>query len=194
MKIPNVRHCQACSQKKGLSRASRLQTSLSSARDRHATAARAGRGTITAPREASYTKLQAGSIANQDFLGFWTVNICREGRSQRSAPQKRHTACLRRCTRCTPRKLSGWDGGGDKSQPSPGGDCAYQAPGHLSCSDLGRAQNTGPTESRPLRSTRVSEPEQLRPEKCIQPRASLRQFPTEQPRAQAVLKGKAHSP
>ena len=30
-------------------------------------------------------------VANQDFLGFWTVDICQEGRSQRSAPQRRHT-------------------------------------------------------------------------------------------------------
>ena len=29
-------------------------------------------------------------------------------------------------------------------QPPSGGHCARQAPGHLSCSDLGRAQNTGP--------------------------------------------------
>ena len=34
-------------------------------------------------------------------------------------------------------------------------DCACQTPGHLSCSDLGRAQNSGPTESGPLRSTQV---------------------------------------
>ena len=33
------------------------------------------------PREASYTKLKADFIVNQDFLGFWTVNICQEGRS-----------------------------------------------------------------------------------------------------------------
>ena len=51
------------------------------------------------PREASSTKLQADFVANQDFLGFWSVNIC-----------------LRRCTSCAPRKLSGRDGGGDKSQ------------------------------------------------------------------------------
>ena len=42
------------------------------------------------PGEASSTKLQAGFVANQDFLGFWMVDIHREGRSQRSAPQKRH--------------------------------------------------------------------------------------------------------
>ena len=28
------------------------------------------------PREASYTKAQADFVANQDFLGFWTVDIC----------------------------------------------------------------------------------------------------------------------
>ena len=27
------------------------------------------------PREALSNKVQAGFIANQDFLGFWTVNI-----------------------------------------------------------------------------------------------------------------------
>ena len=65
-------------------------------------------------------------------------------------------------------------------------DHARQAPGHLSYSDLEKAQNAGPTESAPLRSTRVPEPERLRPGKCIQLRAGLRQFPAEQPRACAV--------
>ena len=32
-------------------------------------------------------------------------------------------------------------------------DRTCQTPGHLSCSDLGRAQNAGPTESAPLRTT-----------------------------------------
>ena len=68
------------------------------------------------PREASSTKLQEGFIANQDFLGFWMVNICWEGHSQRSGPQKRHTAHLRRCTGCTPRKPSVRDKGGNNSQ------------------------------------------------------------------------------
>ena len=135
------------------------------------------------PREASSTKLQAGFIANQESLGFWIVNIHREGCSQRLAPQKRHMAHLRRCTRCTPRKPSGWDGGGDKLQPSTRGDCAHQEPGHLSCPYLGWAQNAGPTKSAPLWSTQEPEPERLRPGECIQPRASIRQFPAEQPRA-----------
>ena len=42
-------------------------------------------------------------------------------------------------------------------------DCARQTPHHLSCSELGRAQNAGPTESAPLRTTRVPEPEWLEP-------------------------------
>ena len=58
--------------------------------DRQARAARAGRGNL-GPREASSTKLQAGFIANQDFLGFWTVDICQEGRSQRSPPPRGDT-------------------------------------------------------------------------------------------------------
>ena len=57
------------------------------------------------------------------------------------------------------------------------GEWNYQAPGCLSCSDLGRAQNAVPTESVPLWSTQEPEPERLRPGKCTQPRASFRQFP-----------------
>ena len=54
------------------------------------------------------------------------------------------------------------------------GDRARQAPGRLSCSDLGRAKNTGQTESAPLWTTQETEPEWLRPRKCTQPRAHLR--------------------
>ena len=110
-------------------------------------------------------------------MGLWTVNIHQEGHSQRSAPQKRYMAHLRRHACCTTRKLSGWDWGGNKSQLSTGGDCAHQAPGHLSCSDLGQAQKAGPTKSAPLWSTREPEPEQLRPGKNTQPRARFGQFP-----------------
>ena len=70
-------------------------------------------------------------------------------------------------------------------------DRTHQTPHHLSCSDLGRAQNTGPTESARLRTTRVPEPEQLRPGRCRQPRADLGRFPVEQPRAWAVWAGRS---
>ena len=163
MKSPNLRLCQArCSQNRELSRASGLAHPPAETGRRGQPEPEGGN---SGPREASSTKLQAGFVANQDYLGFWMVDICREGCSQRSAPQKRHPAHLRRRVHCALRKPSSWDGGGDKMHPLPGGDCAHQGPGHLSCSDLGRAPNVGPTKSAPLRSTRKPEPEQLRPGK-----------------------------
>jgi len=73
-------------------------------------------------------------------------------------------------------------------------NCTHQTPHHLSCLDLGRAQNACTTESSPLRTTRVPEPEWLRPRRCMQPRTSLGRFPVEQPRARAVWAGRAHVP
>ena len=58
-------------------------------------------------------------VANQVFLGSWTVDIHQEGRSQRSALQRKHTAHLRRRSHCTPRKPSGWDREGDKMHRLP---------------------------------------------------------------------------
>ena len=60
------------------------------------------------------------SVANQVCLGIWTVDICQEGRSLRSAPQRSHVANLRWCSHCTPRKPNGWDQGGDKVHRPPG--------------------------------------------------------------------------
>ena len=57
------------------------------------------------------------------------------------------------------------------------GNCACQACGHLSSSDLGRAQNADPTELLPLWCTQENEPEWLRPGKSMQPRARFRHFP-----------------
>ena len=59
-------------------------------------------------------------VANQVFLGSWMVDIHQEGHSQRSAPQKRHTAHLRWHSRYAPRKPSSWDWGGDKMQRPAG--------------------------------------------------------------------------
>ena len=58
-------------------------------------------------------------VANQDFLGFWMVDTRREGHSQRSVPQKRHTAHLRWHAYFIPRKWSSWDGEGHKMHPTP---------------------------------------------------------------------------
>ena len=68
--------------------------------------------------------------------------------------------------------------GGDKSQQSRSPNTS--SPELL---DLGRAQNSGPTESASLRTTRVPEPELLRPGRCKLPRAGHGWFLAEQPRA-----------
>ena len=171
---PPPTHCQARSQKTGMSRATRLWI-------RPSTTGRQGEpeleGGNCGPREASYTKLQADFVANQDFLGFLMVNILQDGHSQRSASQKRESTSA-----IHPENLSSWDRGGDKPQPSTGGDYTHQGPGHLSCLDLGQAQNAGPTKSAPLWGTQEPEPERLRPGKCMQTRARIRQFLAEQPR------------
>ena len=108
VKSPNLGHQEARSQNKALRRASQLQTSTFPSSDRQARQSELDAGNCS-PREALSTKLQAGFIANQDFLGFWMVDICQEGCSQRSAPQKRHKAHLRWARMLPPRKLSGWD-------------------------------------------------------------------------------------
>ena len=56
----------------------------------------AGKGQ-TQPREGiPYQTANRLPVSDQDFLRFWMVDIHREGHSQRSAPQKRYTAHLRR--------------------------------------------------------------------------------------------------
>ena len=70
-------------------------------------------------------------VANHYFWGFWMVDIHQEGCRQRLAPQRRHAAHLR------------WH----SQVARTWGECARQAPGRLSCLDLRRAQNAGPTES-----------------------------------------------
>jgi len=52
-------------------------------------------------------------VANHIFLGSWMVDICREGRSLRSALHRRHTAHLRWCSHSTPRKQSGQEQEGE---------------------------------------------------------------------------------
>ena len=134
--------------------------------------ARAGRqGAISTPETGIlHHTVSRLPVANHVFLGSWTADICQEGRSLRSAPQRRHIAHLRRRSCCAPRKLSGWDGGGDKMHCTRG-ECARQTPGHLSCSDQGRAQNTGPIKSVPLCCTQEPETEPLSPGKFMQSRA-----------------------
>ena len=81
------------------------------------------RGNLS-PRDCIlYQTVSRLPVANQDFLGFWMVDIHQEGHSQRSAPQRRHMAHLRRHSHCAHRKPSSWDRGGDKMH-RPGGESA----------------------------------------------------------------------
>ena len=104
------------------------------------------------------------------------VDIHQEGHSQRSAPKRRHMVYIRWHSRCTPRKLSSWDQGGDKMHHTPG---RVRSPSTWSPELLGLGKGTkpDPTESVPLWSTQKHEPEQLKPGKYTQPRAHFRQFP-----------------
>ena len=62
------------------------------------------RGKLSPRDSIPYQTVSRLPVANQVFLGFWMVDIHQEGCSQRSAPQKRHMAHLRRHAHCTPRK------------------------------------------------------------------------------------------
>ena len=84
------------------------------------------------PRDSKpYQTVSRLPVANQVFLGSWTVDICLEGRSQRLTLQRRHMAHLRRCSHITHRKLNSWDQGGDKMYCT-WGECPLEAPGRLS--------------------------------------------------------------
>ena len=104
------------------------------------------------------------SAANQVFLGSWMVDIHQEGCSPRSAPQRRHTAYLTRCSGGAPGKLSGRRRTVHLGKCPPGIVCS---PNTRSPELLrpGKGTKTHAQLSLSLRSTQ--EPEQLRPGKCM---------------------------
>ena len=103
------------------------------------------------------------------------TDIQQDGLSQRSAPQRRHMAHLRRHSCCEPRKSSSWDGGGDNMYRAIWGECA---PKHLVtwAAWTWEGHKTQHNWVCALWSAQEPEPERLRPGKCTQPRAHLRQF------------------
>ena len=125
MKSSNLRHSLTSSQNEGLHeyqrRASWLWSSPSlppnplpeaerQARDNQSQKARGNLG----PRDGIFHQIVSRlKVAIQVFLGFWMVDIHQEGCSQRSAPQRRHTAHVRWCSGGATRKPRGWDQGGD---------------------------------------------------------------------------------
>ena len=122
VKGSNLRHSVAHSQNKGLSkyqrRTSRLHTGHHhppSEAERQACNTQSWKaGPILAPETGIlHQTVSRLLVAYHVFMGSWTVDICQEGHSQRSDPQRRHIAHLRWCSRGTPRKHSGQDLGGD---------------------------------------------------------------------------------
>ena len=91
------------------------------------------------PRESSSTKMQTGSVANQEFLRFWMVESLGGSQPGIRSPEETHGTPKKAHPLYTQKTERLGLGGGDKTYCPPGGDCAHQAPGHLSCSDLGRA-------------------------------------------------------
>ena len=181
MKISNLRHSWACSQNKGLSeyqrRASQLQTGPSPhQRQVGDSQNQKARGNLGPRDDILHQTVSGLPVANQVFLESGCLTSARRVavRDQLNRGDTWHT----------------WDGTLSVHPENRGtgtrevircithlGTCTCRAPGHLSCSDLGRAKSSDPTKSVPLWSTREDEPEWLRPGKCMQPRACFRQFP-----------------
>ena len=184
MKSSNLRCSLAHSQNKGLSQCQRKAIRLwrgpspsQRQRGRWATA-RAGRqGAISTPEMASSAKLWAGSqlLTKSSWDPGW-LTLSRRGAAWYQLTEEIHStpemALLwhtwetewlgpRRWLRCTVHL----------------GQCACQAPGCLSCSDLRRTQNSHPTKSVPLWSTQELEPEQLRSGKCTKCWSSFGHYP-----------------
>ena len=112
-------HSLACPQNKGLNehqrRANRLHTEpYPQQRGRPATARARRYGAISAPETGKlHQTVSRPSVANHVFLGSWAVNVCQEGCSLGSAPQRTHMAHLSQYSRGAPGKPSGWDRRGD---------------------------------------------------------------------------------
>ena len=98
------------------------------------------------PREGIFHQTVSRLPAtNHVFLRSWMVDIHQQGCSRRSALQRGHMAYLRQCFRAHR----------ETECPGPGRwlrcmallvQCVCLAPGYLSCSDLGRAQNERQTD------------------------------------------------
>ena len=117
VKDSNLTRSLAGSQKKGLSkyqrRASQLPTGsspvLEAERQAGDSQSRKARGTLCPRHSILHQTVSRLPVANHIFLESWKVDICQEGHSRRSAPQRRHMAHLKCCSHNAPRKPSVWD-------------------------------------------------------------------------------------
>ena len=87
-----------------------------------------------------YQTVSRLSVVNHVFLGSWTIGICQECHSLRSASLRRHMARVRWCSHHSQETkklgLGRW-----LRCTAHLEECACRAPSCLSCLDLGRAQN-----------------------------------------------------
>ena len=90
-----------------------LQAGPSSSQRQRGNQSRKARGNLCPRDGILHQTVSRLPVANQVFLGSWTVGICQEGCSLRSAPQRRHIAQLRQRSTSTPGKLNSWDWGGN---------------------------------------------------------------------------------
>ena len=124
-KSSNLRHCQAHSQNKGLSeyqrRVSQLHTGPSPTRGREAGGGQPEpeRGNLGPKDSILHQTASRLPVANQMFLGSWTVDIHWVA-ARDQLPRGNTRAHVGWCSRCAPRKPSGWDWGGDKMHCTPG--------------------------------------------------------------------------
>ena len=132
-KKPQPKAQPACSQNKGLSNTREelagLQIGPFLARGRgQRGSGQSQKWANSAPQMASPTKLQTGSLANQEFWDFGRLTSARRVAARDQLP--------RRDTRCTRLACpeTGWDCGGERFRCT-WGEGARQAPGSLSFSD-----------------------------------------------------------
>ena len=109
-KSSNLRHCRAQDTRGELVGCTLIHPLPEAERQVGDTQNQKARGNLSPRDDILYQTASRLPAANQVFLGSWMVDICQEGHSQKSAPQKRYTAHLRWHTCCAPRKPNGWDG------------------------------------------------------------------------------------
>ena len=100
---------------------------------------RQGRGNLGPSDGILHQIVSSLPFTNEDFPGSWVDDIHQDGLSQRSAPQRRHTAHLRQRSHGAPRNPRGWTREVIR-RIAQLGECTHQAPGRLSSSDFRRAK------------------------------------------------------
>ena len=142
VKSPNLRYCQDHSQNKGLSeyqrRVSRLDWPSPCQRQAGGGSRSQKRASSAPERHPLPNCKQAPLLTKTSWDSEQLTSARRVAARDQLVPQRRHMAHLSRCTRCHPENRVAGTGEPIRRSPHLGEDCMRQAPGHLSCLDLGR--------------------------------------------------------